>query len=72
MTYGQSKCWNCERNANECSWLEDFTPVKGWSAFVGKSPYGSQGKVTIVYDCPNFKEMVMKKPWTHLKKQYGN
>lgn len=25
-------CWECSRSGNECSWLRDFTPVKGWKA----------------------------------------
>lgn len=25
-------CWSCKCSGKECSWLKDFTPVKGWKA----------------------------------------
>jgi len=68
----ESRCFTCSRTGDECTWVNDFTPVKGWKAKVGKSPYGSKGNVTNVRECPNYKKIKVKSRWTHLKKQYGN
>lgn len=31
-TYLQTLCWDCQKALGECSWSDNFQPVKGWDA----------------------------------------
>lgn len=62
--YAQTLCWNCANATDHaaCPWVEDFTPVPGWTATKTllmqdtASPYESY----LVTACPLFKRDAYK------------
>ena len=58
-TYVQSLCWDCKKAIGECSWSEEFKPVKGWDAtptVIKSSAHNIDPFVDsfIVHSCPLF------------------
>lgn len=58
--FTESICWDCSRSGKDCSWLADFTPVKGWDAVRSEYPVRSGCKTEmkdsyLVLSCPLFK-----------------
>ena len=70
--YKHTLCWNCEHatHPDVCPWVEDFTPVPGWTATptvcMGDSvqPYESY----LVTACPLFKRDAYKGGQKKLKR----
>lgn len=53
---GDSICWGCKTNINECMWMQFNIPIKGWVAErVTNSNHSRKVGYRVQY-CPNFKE----------------
>ena len=53
---GDTICWGCKTNINECMWMQFHIPVEGWVAEEVKNSNKS-GKVGYrVQSCPNYRE----------------
>lgn len=56
----ETLCWDCVCAANECPWMRNFTPVKGWVAvrydYPKRNSYGGLSFVDsyVVKKCPLF------------------
>lgn len=49
-------CWSCQNAVGRCSWSKNFTPVKGWTAYIDKRR-GNSGEETETWSisaCPEF------------------
>lgn len=59
VTYTQSLCWNCQKALGQCSWSDNFQPVKGWDATPTKIKTSVGNTIPLidsfcVHSCPLF------------------